>query len=75
MATCKHCGKWSGLFGNEHLDCAQAIAQGKKLESFTAIPSPSPITAGAIFWAVFFALWAFCITAGIVAALLRPLLF
>jgi len=24
MATCKYCGKWSGLFENEHLDCAAA---------------------------------------------------
>jgi hypothetical protein len=75
MATCKHCGKWSGLFDNEHLECAQAAAQGKVVERLSAVASPSPITAVGIFWAVFFALWAFCITAGIVAALLRPLLF
>jgi len=24
MATCKYCGKWSGLFEDEHLDCASA---------------------------------------------------
>jgi hypothetical protein len=74
MATCKFCGKWSGLFDDQHLDCALAAAQGKTLESFTEIAPPRPLTAVTIFWTVFGALWAFGLTAGIVAAILRELL-
>ena len=36
MATCKYCGKWSGLFDDEHLDCAE---QAKR---------PSPVPRGTI---------------------------
>jgi hypothetical protein len=74
MATCKYCGKWSGLFDNEHFDCAQAAAQGKMLESFATVPSPTSLTAIGVFWAVFFALWAFGTSAGIVGFVLRELL-
>jgi hypothetical protein len=74
MATCKYCGKWSGLFDNEHFDCAQAAAQGKTLENFTTAPRQGSLTAEGVFWGVFFALWAFSISAGIVVYVLRELL-
>lgn len=74
MPTCKYCGKWSGLFTNEHLDCAQAAAQGKVLESFTVAPPQELLTATGVFWAVFYALWVFGISAGIVGFVLWELL-
>jgi hypothetical protein len=70
MATCKHCGKWSGLFVNEHVDCVQAVVQavvqGKSLRNVTAVPPSKPLTEGGVFRAAFFALCAFGIGAGIV---------
>jgi hypothetical protein len=80
MATCKHCGTWSGLFDNEHVNCAIAAAQGKTVEEIRdSVGGPdavaaTPITNRSIFWAVFGALWAFSITAGILAAILKALL-
>ena len=78
MPICKHCGKWSGFFGNEHLDCAQAAAQGRPLEATAPAAAAVSRTLTAadlfgVFWAIFFALWAFGITAGIVSALLWQL--
>ena len=70
--NCKYCGKWSGLFDDQHIDCAEAEAKGIKLT--TSPIAVRPLTAGSIFWAVFGALWAFGITAGIVGAILRRLL-
>jgi hypothetical protein len=74
MAKCKYCGKWSGLFDDEHFDCAQASAQGKAIDSFIEILPSKPLSGSTIFWSVFGALWAFGITAGIVAAILKALL-
>jgi len=36
---CKYCGKWSGLFNNEHLDCAVAAKMP---------PSPSSAPSGTV---------------------------
>ena len=74
MANCKYCGKWSGIFDIEHFDCAQAAAQGKTLETFVPLMPSRPLTASGVFWAVFGALWAFGVTAGIIAAICRALL-
>ena len=71
---CKHCGKWSGWFVDEHFDCAQAAAQGKALDCFTEVAPPRPLTSGGVFWAVFGALWAFGISAGILVFIVRLLL-
>lgn len=65
---CKYCGKWSGLFENEHQDCAIA-ASARAVPDSTIVGSglwgsPRPITAalkdghrsaltfGKILWAV-----------------------
>jgi len=80
MATCKYCGTWSGLFDKEHMDCAMAAAQGKTVDEIRehmgqpAAEAAAPLTSKSIFWAVFCALWAFSVTAGIVVAILRALL-
>ena len=80
MATCKFCGRWSGLFEDEHTLCALMAANGKTLEEIREsvgappVSEPKPLGVSSIFWAVFGALWAFGITAGIVAAIFRALL-
>jgi predicted secreted Zn-dependent protease len=79
MARCKYCGTWSGLFDDEHVNCAVAAAQGKTVDEIRySLDRPpaeaaTPITNRSIFWAVFGALWAFGISAGIVAAILKAM--
>jgi hypothetical protein len=81
MANCKYCGRWAGVAGDEHMDCARLAADGKTNEEIKAFDARSssrlpamPLTAGSIFWAVFGALWAFAITAGIVGGIIRAII-
>ena len=81
MANCKYCGKWAGVAGDEHMDCARLAAEGKTNDEIKALDartyartSAAPLTAGSIFWAVFGALWAFAITAGIVGAIIKSII-
>lgn len=73
MATCRYCGKWSGLFSNEHLDCAQAATKGEPLPSEQPRPraAVSPLTFSSIVWGVFLGMWLFTLTAGAAYAFLR----
>jgi hypothetical protein len=61
MPKCKYCGKFAGLFDNEHLDCAQAAQQGTTvalIEAETAaVHVVPPLTVGSIVSGVFWGLW------------------
>lgn len=75
MANCKHCGKWAGIFGDEHMDCAALAEKGMSAEQIKLAQQPlppappAPLTANSIFWAVFGALCAFAVLFVIVHAL------
>ncbi len=79
MPNCKYCGKWSGMFDDEHMDCASAASQGKtaaQIREDLGRPQmviAQPVTNASIFWAVFGGLWAFSISAGFFVAILRLL--
>lgn len=81
MAHCKHCGQWAGVASDEHDDCAKLAAEGKTAEEIRYLrdapplaATPRPITTRSIFWSVFFALWAFSLTAAIVFAIIRAVI-
>jgi hypothetical protein len=69
MATCRYCGKWSGLFSSEHFDCAMANAKGEKIVD--PIEPSRPLTAVGVYWAVFFALLTFSLLSGVVLFFIR----
>lgn len=83
MARCKWCGEWAGVASSEHDDCSKLAAKGSTIEQIKQTrrelglpqsqPSASsrPLTTMNIFWSVFFALWAFALTAGAVAEIIR----
>jgi hypothetical protein len=74
MAQCKFCGKQAGIFQDEHRWCYQAHIAGISLEeqyAKDAARAATPLQAVGVFWAVFGALWAFSLTAGLVYFLLR----
>lgn len=80
MADCIHCGTWAGLSGSEHEECKRLADEGKTSAEIKAIVNrgadaivPRPLTARGVFWAVFGALWAFSITAGIIVAIVRAI--
>jgi hypothetical protein len=79
MPNCKYCGKWSGLFEDEHMDCALAASQGKTAAEIredaggAPVEAFQPVTPTSIFWAVLGALWAFALSAGLLVAVLRAL--
>jgi hypothetical protein len=62
------------------MNCAAAFKKGmspEEIRQAVVAQNPSlitPVTTSAIFWAVFGALWAFGITAGIAGAILKWLL-
>lgn len=66
MASCKHCGRWAGIFWDEHDDCRNAVENGLPVPS--AIPSAptsaaSPLTFWRIVWAVVLGLAIFSLAA------------
>lgn len=73
---CTHCGKWSGFFQDYHEDCAKAAAavnfRSANAPQFHSSVPRFPFWP--LFWAIFVALWAFSLTAGLVFALVRALL-
>jgi hypothetical protein len=70
--NCRFCGKWSGLFDDEHQDCAVAVAKGISLDTLNpAKAEPKPVTPVSIFWAVFLALVAFCVFGTIVGLFIK----
>jgi hypothetical protein len=71
VPVCKYCGKWSGLFDDEHQDCAAAVAKGLPVPSDVEPAPPRPVTPTSIFWSVFLALLAFGLLAAVLAFLLR----
>jgi hypothetical protein len=78
MAKCNLCGEWAGLGSSEHPLCREAVDAGKPLPdgrglASTARAVPLPLTPRSIFWAIFGALWAFSVSAGIVYALIRAI--
>ena len=81
MAACKYCGKWAGVAGDEHVDCAKLADEGKTDEEIRALmnaPGPAPVAvaqmnASTLFWIIFGALWAFSASAGILYAIIHAL--
>jgi hypothetical protein len=78
MAKCNLCGEWAGLIATEHPLCREAFDAGKPLPDGRGLAPmaravPMPLTSRSIFWAIFAALWAFSLSAGIIYALLRAI--
>jgi len=81
MANCKYCGKPAGFMCDTHEACIKAKTGGLSLDDIRAQASDpnsaeqksGQLTAKSIFWAVFGALWAFSLTAGLVYAILRAI--
>jgi hypothetical protein len=80
MATCKYCGKWAGVASDEHDDCSRMASEGKTAEEIRYLQggteleaAPPPVSFKTIFWAIFAALWAFSVSAGLIVFVLRAL--
>lgn len=72
MPNCRFCGKWSGLFSNEHLDCARADKAGKPLPDAAPVyRAESHVTVKDIALGVFSGLWFFTASAALVGLILR----
>lgn len=73
MPNCRYCGKWAGLFGDEHVDCAAAAAkEGKAQIQTVALPV---VSLRRIVMGVFFGIWLYTISSAVLAVLVWALFF